>query len=201
MDAPRVATAEDLDTVTATVSAAFAGDPLWRWVFEQDEEAPKRWWRFLVQSALRYPWVRVAGDCDAVAVWIPPGGVELTPQEEERVEPLMRELVGERAPAVIALLDRFDDSHPHGEPHYYLSLLATHPRARGRGVGMGLLADSLALLDAEGAAAYLESSNPVNDSRYERLGFVPSGAFSTPDGAHTVTTMWRAPQPASPVTA
>jgi hypothetical protein len=30
---------------------------------------------------------------------------------------------------------------------------------------------------------------------------VPSGAFSTPDGAHTVTTMWRAPQPASPVTA
>ena len=66
---------------------------------------------------------------------------------------------------------------------------------RGRAVtpyvGMALLAEDLRLIDAEGLPAYLESSNPVNDRRYERLGFVRVGEFETPDGAHTLTTMWR----------
>ena len=58
---------------------------------------------------------------------------------------------------------------------------------------MGLLAANLTRIDAESMPAYLESSNPANDARYERLGFEPRTKFSTPDGRHTVTTMWRAP--------
>ncbi len=42
--------------------------------------------------------------------------------------------------------------------------------------------------------AYLESSNPANDRRYEALGFKRIGAFSTPDGQHSVSTMWREPR-------
>ena len=38
---------------------------------------------------------------------------------------------------------------------------------------MGLLAENLQRIDAEGAPAFLESSNPANDHRYERLGFAP----------------------------
>ena len=37
----------------------------------------------------------------------------------------------------------------------------------------------------------LESTNPANDRRYERIGFKKVGSFSTPDDAHTVATMWR----------
>jgi GNAT superfamily N-acetyltransferase len=189
----RVAGPDDVESVTDTVWRAFLTDPLWHWVFGDDEEGPRRWWRFLVQSAVRYPWVRIVGDFAAVAVWIPPGGVELTEEEEERVEPLMQELVGARCAEVLELLERFEGSHPGETPHYYLSLLATDPRSRGRGIGMQLLAENLSLIDAEGTGAYLESSNPANDRRYERLGFARAGAFSTPDGAHTVTTMWRQP--------
>jgi hypothetical protein len=61
-----------------------------------------------------------------------------------------------------------------------------------------LLAENIARIDAEGKPAYLESSNPANDSRYERLGFRRSAEFSTPDGEHTVTTMWREPGGESP---
>jgi len=64
---------------------------------------------------------------------------------------------------------------------------------RGNGLGMALLAESLALIDAEGMPAYLGSSNPANDARYEGVGFRKVGAFTTPDGAHTVATMWREP--------
>jgi hypothetical protein len=40
--------------------------------------------------------VRITGDYAAAAVWIPPDGVELTEEEEEGVEPLIRDLIGPR---------------------------------------------------------------------------------------------------------
>lgn len=56
---------------------------------------------------------------------------------------------------------------------------------------MALLTENLREVDGEGMGAYLESTNPENDRRYERLGFVHLGAFTLPDGPQ-VTTMWRA---------
>jgi GNAT superfamily N-acetyltransferase len=189
----RLATPADLDGVTRTLWEAFRDDPLWSWAFpEHDNLEP--WWRFSIQSALRYPWVWVTDDYAAASVWIPPEGTELTKDEEERVEPLLRDLAGPRSSVVLELHERFETAHPRDEPHYYLSLLGTHPRSRGRGLGMELLAENLAAIDAEGMPAYLESSNPENDKRYERLGFVRLGEFSTPDGEHTVASMWREPR-------
>jgi hypothetical protein len=57
-----------------------------------------------------------------------------------------------------------------------------------------LLADNLAEIDSEAMPAYLESSNPENDPRYERLGFVRVGEFERPDGRLTCSTMWREPR-------
>ena len=94
---------------------------------------------------------------------------------------------------MLELFDRFDAAHPREVPHYYLSLLATHPSHTGRGLGMALLAESLARMDREGMPSYLESSNPANDHRYERLGFAKIGEFTTPGGDTTVATMWRDP--------
>lgn len=186
----RVATQLDLDGVSTTLWAAFREDPLWSWAFP-DRDNLEVWWRFLVNSALRHRWVWITGDYVAASVWIPPGASELTEQEEARVEPMLEDLLGTRSDDVIELLERFDASHPRSEPHYYLSLLGTHPDYRGRGLGMGLLAENLDRIDEEGMPAYLESSNPDNIARYESVGFRRVGEFSTPDGSHTVATMWR----------
>jgi GNAT superfamily N-acetyltransferase len=192
LSAPRIAKDEDLDGLTATLTAAFSDDPLWSWALP-DPEKLEAWWRFLIQSALRYPCTWTLDDYAAVAVWIPPDGVELTEDEEDQREPLVRDLTGPRAGEVTELLERFDAAHPNGPPHYYLSLLGVHPAQRGQGLGMGLLAENLATIDREGAPAYLESSNSANDRRYERLGFSTVGSFTTPDDAVTVATMWRDP--------
>jgi GNAT superfamily N-acetyltransferase len=189
----RVATAADLDGVTTTLTAAFAEDPLWSWAFPERKDLAV-WWRFCINSALRYPSTWTMEDYAAAALWIPPGGTELTEGEEAQVEPMIRGLAGSRAPSIMDVLQRFDASHPNDEPHYYLSLLGVHPDHRGKGLGMALLADNLAGMDAEGIPSYLESSNPGNNSRYERLGYVQVGEFSTPDGARTVATMWREAQ-------
>jgi GNAT superfamily N-acetyltransferase len=189
----RIADESDIDGVTRTVWAAFCTDPLWSWAFP-DVAKMEPYWRLVINSALRYPWVWIAGDYAAVTVWIPPGGIELTESEAELIAPLFEDLLGPRAGEVMELVERFDAAHPAQEPHYYLSLLGTHPDARGHGHGMALLAENLARIDEQGMPAYLESSNPANDSRYERLGFARVGEFSTPDGSHTVATMWRDPR-------
>jgi GNAT superfamily N-acetyltransferase len=186
----RTATADDLEGLTVTLTAAFEQDPLWRWAFP-DLADLEVWWRFLIRSALRYPTVRVDGDYAAVAVWIPPGGSELTEAEESYAEGVLDDLAGPRSGEITELLERFDASHPPEPEHWYLSLLGVHPSHRGEGLGMRLLAECLEEIDAEGRPTYLESSNPANDRRYERLGFRRVGEFTTPGGEHAVGTMWR----------
>lgn len=187
---PRVATAEDIEGVARTIALAFAEDPVWSWALP-DPGALEEWWRFMVRGSLRYPHVWVAGDYDAVSIWIPPGGSELAPAEEERVEPLLRELIGAHTGPVLKLLESFEEAQPRDEEHYYLSLLGVHPDHRGEGLGMALVADNLAYMDAEGIPAYLESTNPAaNRHRYERAGFAYTGEFATPAG-QVIETMRR----------
>ena len=190
----RPATQADLAAVTETISLAFHDDPTWSWGFPDPltrQEQYAVFWRFLIGGALRYPWVLMTESCEAAAVWIPPDGTELAEEHEARLDSLLEELLGERAADVLELLRRFDAAHPHEEPHYYLSLLGTHPSHTGQGIGMALLAESLARIDAEHLPAYLESSNPANNHRYQRYGFEAIGEFHPPGSDIPVTTMWR----------
>ena len=192
-------TTADLEAATEIMTTAFAGDPVWGgWAFPIDnsaarDEARRRWWCFNLASAMRYPWVRLVPG--AAALWVPPNGSELTGAEETEVEPLLRELVGTHTDAFLECLGLFASNHPRDEPHYYLSLLGTHNDYRGQGVGMQLLSENLALIDGEGVASYLESTNPGNISRYESVGFRQVGSFTLAGGGPTVDTMWREARP------
>jgi ribosomal protein S18 acetylase RimI-like enzyme len=184
----------EIAAVTETISLAFHDDPTWSWAFPDPltrQEHYTVFWRFMIEGALRYPWVLMTESCEAAAVWIPPGGTELAEDGEARLARLLDRLLGERAGDVLELFDRFDGAHPHEEPHYYLSLLGTHPSSAGRGIGIALLAESLSRIDEERMPAYLESSNPANNHRYERYGFEAIGEFYPPRSDIPVTTMWR----------
>jgi GNAT superfamily N-acetyltransferase len=193
----RQATAADADRVTELFALAFYDDPTWSWAFPDPKQRMAQHrllWGLFLHSALPYGWVWVTGDGGAASLWIPPGEPELSDSDDARLEPLVRELVGSHADEVLALFERFDANHPRREPHFYLSLLGTHPDHRGQGKGMGLLAANLAAIDELRQPAYLESSNRVNDHRYERLGFVDIGEFAAPGDGPTVGCMWRDPQ-------
>jgi GNAT superfamily N-acetyltransferase len=180
--------------VTDLFALAFLEDPVWGWAFPDTErrlEQLRLWWGLYVHSAVPYGWVLMTEDGGAASSWIPPDQPELNEEDEARVEPLLREIVGAHADDVLILLDRFEASHPRSRPHYYLSLVATHPRHRGEGKGMRLLAAGLDQIDEQGLPAYLESSNRANDRRYEGLGFERIGEFAAPRGGPTVVPMWR----------
>ena len=195
---PSIAVKRVTETEAAGVielfTLAFYDDPTWSWAFPDPDKRMdhhRSLWGLFMHSAVPYGSVWMTDDGGAAALWIPPDEPELTPEDDARVEPLLRELIGSHTDDVLALLDSFDTHHPRHEPHYYLSLLGTHPDHRGHGKGMGLLAANLADIDERGLPAYLESSNRANDHRYERLGFVEVDEFTAPAGGPTVACMWR----------
>jgi GNAT superfamily N-acetyltransferase len=190
----REVTDADTDEVTQLFALAFHQDPIWSWAFPDSEkrmEQHRTFWRLYMHSAVPYGWVWMTEDGGAASLWIPPDKPELSEEDEARFEPLLRALIGSHADDVFELVERFDSNHPRDEPHYYLSLLGTHPDHRGQGKGMALLAANLTQIDEEVMPAYLESSNRANDHRYERLGFVQVGEFTAPGGGPTVACMWR----------
>ncbi|MEY9853919.1 ribosomal protein S18 acetylase RimI-like enzyme [Leifsonia sp. EB41] len=197
----RTARPDDVDAVTTTIALAFRDDPVWGPALVSADGGTDHllpFWRFFVEGAVGYGTVSLVdgpdGEAATVAVWLPPGADELTPDQERDLDALLvATLSPERYAAYEQLYSLFDDAHPEEPAHMYLSLLATHPDHRGQGIGQRLLAEDLARFDADGLPAYLESTNPANDHRYARAGFRPVDRFrSVIDGA-PVTTMWRDP--------
>ncbi|MEU6374592.1 GNAT family N-acetyltransferase [Streptomyces sp. NPDC046909] len=190
----RPATPDDIDAVVSAFTSAFLHDPVWGPVFPDEAlraEQAAVMWRVYVTSALRYPWTLVTPGAEAAAVWIPPGGVELTAEEVEGLEERLATGIDPgTARRIMAVEERFGAAHPE-EPFFHLTILGTHTDHRGKGLGMALLAESLERVDAVGAPAYLESTNPANIRRYESVGFRVRDEVALESGA-LVTTMWRA---------
>jgi GNAT superfamily N-acetyltransferase len=193
----QVASQADYDAAVETIVQAFDTDPLWSWMFPDAARRAAQHatiFGLYVESALpnRGVWMSDA-DASAVAVFTAPEGRELTEDAEARLEPFIVETLGDHAPAALETMERFEAAVPEG-PFYYLSFLGVRNESRGHGIGMALLAELVALADRDGQPTYLESTNPDNNRRYERLGFEAQGSFTTPDDLHTVTTMWRDPR-------
>ncbi|WP_433673998.1 GNAT family N-acetyltransferase [Microbacterium gorillae] len=196
----RRALASDLDEMTRIVTSAFLDDPVWGPSFPDPATRPQiagAYWRFMIEEALRFPESRVIDTADtgadtlrAVAVWYPPGEDEVSPEAHPAYDALVHELLGSDAAAALDHAGaQFVAARP-AEPHAYLTLLAVAPEARGGGYGMALLRSALAEYDTAGIPTYLESSNPANDARYERLGYRPRQVVHLATGA-AVQTYWR----------
>ena len=154
----RVATASDLDGLTDTACAALRERRTW-----------------------------LAGDCAAIAVWVPPDVEPLASKAS-----LLAATFGERAASVERLFAQYEAARPSDRPHHYLTLLATHPDHRGSGLGMRLLRHTLACVDRERMPACLAVNDAEQEARYARVGFATIDSFLA-GGEHRVATMWREP--------
>jgi len=76
--------------------------------------------------------------------------------------------------------------HLPREPCWFMDLVAVHPSARVRGLGSQLVRHGLAMAEADGLPAFLETSQPSNVSYYERFGFTVVGEEQGPDGGPTI---------------
>jgi ribosomal protein S18 acetylase RimI-like enzyme len=191
----RQARDSDLDRATETITLAFREDPVWGVALARpdgttDHHAP--YWRMFVDGAHDQGGVWLLDDGAAVAVWIPPGGRELSESDVEMLKVYNAATLGaEGARDMHELYERFEGHGLGEEPFAYLSLLATHSDHRGRGIGQALLAENLRRWDELGVPCYLESTNPGNDHRYERAGFRRIGEFTSVRNDAPISRMWR----------
>lgn len=191
---PRLAGPADAALVTRILVDAFHEDPMWgAWAFpdlDTRREHREKVFGLLVQGALRYPHVWVTADEAAASIWIPPGGTEMSAAQEDLIDSVLRESLGDRAQEVLEAFELFETARPTS-PHYYLTLLGTDPRQAGQGIGQRLLRANLAELDRGGHAAYLEAADELVPL-YRRFGFRVTSRFDLAGGP-TVNTMWRDP--------
>lgn len=191
----RAAVPGEAASIARTVTLAFAADPIWSVALRRsDGTAPdlEPYWRLFVDGAMAHRTIRIVDAGAAVAIWLPPGTDELDAGGLLDLERWIERELDEPARAQLhELYERFEASRAGRADHYYLSLLATHPEHRGRGVGQALLAADLATWDEIGVPAYLESTNPGNDHRYVRAGFGYAGGFPAVHDSAWVSAMWR----------
>jgi GNAT superfamily N-acetyltransferase len=190
----RLADAADAEEVGRIFAAGFADDPVLTWVFGEPDRAAKLscFFDFLAREALvpLGATYLLRGSC---AAWTPPNP---PPWPAERNERFSKALSAICTTGDLERLDVLDTAtkahHPEGQL-WYLGVIATVPPSRGKGLGTGLLEQSLKLVDKAGLPAYLESTNPRNVSLYQRHGFATTGPIELLDGP-VLTKMWRQPQ-------
>lgn len=195
----RPLTVADLDVAARVLAEGFWDDPVWGPAFPAHPERMAHalaHWRFMADQAVRYGTPLVAelpdGTVAAVSTWFPPGQDEVHEADLPAYERLLRDTIGDvAAAALLAEGELFAAARPT-TPHAYLSLLAVAREARGLGIGMRLVQAALERYDAAGLQSYLESSNPANDARYERLGYRPAQRIHIP-GSPVVQSFLRPP--------
>lgn len=184
----RIAAADERGAVLDTLTLAFATDPVTRYWWPAASDY-LRWWPQVLfaqgEPGFEAKTVFVTPDLEGAAVWLAPGA-QADPARMAALDMPMTEAQGEVA---VALGQAMAQHHPE-TPHWYLWTLGVDPRLQGRGVGSALLKHTLAMIDAEGADAYLEASNPALIPLYERHGFEVVGMIQVGD-APPLAPMWR----------
>lgn len=178
--------------------AAFATDPLLRWVWPSDERydrcAPAFFGLLLdLRIEAGEVWVsQDGGAISSVAMWDPPGGLYVPTPEQRWADVQDAFTPGERA-AWKSCDDAMGVAASAG-PHWYLGVLATSPGSQGAGLGRAVTAPLLAAADRTGLPAYLETASETNVAIYERLGFAVARKADLPGGGPRCWLMRREPR-------
>ncbi|MCO1658948.1 GNAT family N-acetyltransferase [Pseudonocardia humida] len=177
----------DSEAAARVLAAAFAEDPLARWLLPGGAAAAaEAVFRPVVRESAAHDELAASADGSAVAVWLPraPGPAHG-----------VGELPAELPPRLRTFLALIGQRHPRDREHLHLVFLGVAPDAQGRGLGGALLRRRLSRADAEGVPAYLEASSARSRQLYERHGFRDAGdPITLPDGP-PLWPMWREPRP------
>ncbi len=184
------------------MARAFDDDPVMRWIFPDERMRRRRLARFFAASmhgtALRHEGTELLianGEIAGCATWLPSGS--WLPSFWQQLVGLAGYAwtLGSRLPVASATYGAMLSAHPV-RPHWYLAGIGTDPPLQGTGIGTALMRSRLIRCDAEGMAAYLESSKERNVPFYERHGFAVTRELRIPGGGPSLWLMWRDPDTA-----
>ncbi|GAA1120623.1 MAG: GNAT family N-acetyltransferase [Nocardiopsis sp. BM-2018] len=180
----RTTTVEDVPDVARVLSRALHDDPLFRWLFPDDELRMAKVRRFFA-LAVGFGYtpsgdVRVAELAEstesapvtrAAALWAPPNSNPEGPLVSLRTWPHWGALIGRaRLAAFVRIFAEWKMASPQ-EQHLYLAALGVDPSVAGTGVAGGLLTAGLDEADSQGLPVFTQTLNDKSVGFYERFGF------------------------------
>jgi len=192
----RRATPEDSERIARLFAAAFHADPVFNWLLRDGPQRMRGLQRFFLwavqRRALPHGETWISANRFAAAAWIPPySTARLGFADDLQMLPILLRLTGlQRLARGAALAAAMEQTRPKA-CHFYLAFLAVAPRLQGGGWGTALLERTLARIDAAGANAYLDNSNPRNLRLYERHGFGVTSEVIARNDAPPLYGMWR----------
>ena len=166
--------ADDRAQALATITSAFAHDPVERWLYPDDNQYQQHFPKFaaaLGGGAFKQQTAWASSDGAAVALWLPPG----TETDDASVVEILTSTVSpDKHEEMFAVLEQMSAAHPQN-PHWYLAWLAVDTNLQANGLGGHLLQQCLHAVDATHLPAYLETPNPRTVDFYRRHGFEITG--------------------------
>lgn len=196
----RPAQRRDVRQMATVLARAFYDDPVTSWMLPDDRTRLKALTRAFAGLARHHFLPRAGsevgrrdGAVGAATLWDPPGQRKSSRLEELVMTPTMLWAFRSRVPASVRVMELMEKHHPE-EPHWYLMLIGSDPSVRGAGFGQALMRSRLDRCDGQGVPAYLENSNPKNESHYLRFGFEIMSEIKLPDGGPCLWPMWRQPR-------
>ncbi|WP_159945583.1 MULTISPECIES: GNAT family N-acetyltransferase [unclassified Nocardiopsis] len=196
--AARPATIDDVAGIARVLSRAAQEDPLFHWLFPDDELRVARMRRFFALVA-GWGYVPVgrtsvtearddSEDAPVVrgaALWAPPGANPEGQLVSLRTWPHWASLIGRsRLAGFVRVFAEWKLAAPQ-EPHLYLATLGVDPAVAGTGIGGGLLSPGLERADSEGLAVFTQTLNDKAVGFYERFGFRVLREVESPDAGTT----------------
>ncbi|MBQ1084304.1 MULTISPECIES: N-acetyltransferase [unclassified Nocardiopsis] len=180
----RPATIDDVPGVARVLSRSLHDDPLFRWLFPDDEQRMAKVRRFFALTT-GFGYVP-AGDTRvtelteepeaapvtrAAALWALPTSNPEGPMVSVRTWPHWGPLIGRaRLAAFVRIFAEWKMSAPQ-EPHLYLAALGVDPSSAGTGLAGGLLTAGLDQADSQGLPVFTQTLNDKSVAFYEHFGF------------------------------
>lgn len=182
----------------ATVTAAFARDPAWRFLLggESEQLAPL-FAGALFDVRVERAEVWVGDEGASVAMWESPASREEPAGRAEAIWTRYRACAGTRASRQLDAYSAALAAVSPPAPYWYLGVLATHPDRWGSGLATAVLVPGLREADADGVPCCLETSTEANRRFYARRGFTEATEVIVPDGPPT---WWLTRPPGAPRT-
>ncbi len=170
----RMTTPADEVAVIDTIVLAFSSDPVWRWCWPNPHKylasAPS-FVRAFAGGAFIHDGAYCSDDYAAACLWLRPD----VDSDEEAVGGILQRTMSEAVRNdLYGVLEQMAKYRPTA-PHWYLPMIGVDPACQGRGYGGALMKHALEQCDRDHAPAYLESTNPMNVSLYQRHGFETLG--------------------------
>ena len=196
-DTVRLASDADLGAIAASLTKAFADDPVMNFLLGKQElpfDKGVKFFTLMCKIQLPHQHVYVTDGCESVAIWAPPDKWKVPSAEIIKATPAFLSVFGvKQFVSALGALSLLEKNHPK-EPHYYLEFLGTDPAHQRKGLGGAVLGPVLERCDTEGVGAYLESSKDVNVPYYRHFGFEVRQEVTHKNNGPTQWLMWRDPK-------